>query len=158
MKKCEQSVKFIIPAIEGTIGNLLWTFERENVKMKGMCAFWIKRREKEMFCSNCGNQLGDTDLFCTKCGTPVRDREPERMIQPVYEKAEKNKKKNGWIVAILSSVAVVVLILLFVLIKISNEKVQKSFQNFRVEDGSDTDESDFDDYFGGFEEGEDYSF
>ena len=60
--------------------------------------------------------------------------------------------------AILSSVAVVVLILLFVLIKISNEKVQKSFQNFRVEDGSDTDESDFDDYFGGFEEGEDYSF
>lgn len=23
MKKCEQSVKFIIPAIEGTIGNLL---------------------------------------------------------------------------------------------------------------------------------------
>lgn len=111
-----------------------------------------------MFCSNCGNPLGDTDLFCTKCGTPVRDREPERMIQPVYETAGKPKKKNGWIVAILSSVAVVVLILLFVLIRISDKKVQKSFQNYRVEDGTDTDESDFGDYFSDFEDGEDYSF
>ena len=111
-----------------------------------------------MFCSNCGNPLGDTDLFCAKCGTSVQGRETERMIQPVYETAGKPKKKNGWIVAILSSVAVVVLILLFVLIKISDKKVQKSFQNYRVEDGTDTDESDFGDYFSDFEDGEDYSF
>ncbi|MBO5486942.1 MAG: zinc ribbon domain-containing protein [Eubacterium sp.] len=111
-----------------------------------------------MFCCNCGKPLGDTDLFCANCGAPVQERQPEWMIQPVYETEEKPKKKNGWIVAILSSVAVVVLILLFVLIKISDKKVQKSFQNYRVEDGTDTDESDFGDYFSDFEDGEDYSF
>ena len=31
-----------------------------------------------MFCTNCGQELGDDELFCTNCGTKVkRDEEPE---------------------------------------------------------------------------------
>lgn len=33
-----------------------------------------------MFCSHCGQQLGDKDNFCAECGTPVRRPDPTEVI------------------------------------------------------------------------------
>ena len=40
--------------------------------------------EKHMFCSQCGNQLKDSDRFCAKCGTPVV-KESELQEKPTGE-------------------------------------------------------------------------
>lgn len=33
-----------------------------------------------MYCSHCGQQLGDQDNFCAKCGTPVRQSDATQVI------------------------------------------------------------------------------
>lgn len=40
-----------------------------------------------MFCSNCGNKIGDGELFCGSCGTRVEDGESNQsgnIVTPVY--------------------------------------------------------------------------
>ncbi|MBA9079882.1 zinc-ribbon domain-containing protein [Rufibacter quisquiliarum] len=39
-----------------------------------------------MFCTKCGNAIGESDLFCSKCGTPTnRTEESKTEIQPEAE-------------------------------------------------------------------------
>ena len=43
---------------------------------------------KMAFCTNCGNQLGDTDKFCAKCGTAVRQNVPAAPVVPTAQPTE----------------------------------------------------------------------
>ena len=67
-----------------------------------------------MFCSNCGNEIGDDMAFCPKCGTAAGDESYEDETDYTEDdtvKVSKNKKsglfrnnKGGLIVAIIANV------------------------------------------------------
>lgn len=91
-----------------------------------------------MFCSNCGNQLGEQDKFCAACGAPVR-RESGNFVKtteesPVSrpERTEEKKKTIGLIVAI-SALALIVLLMLFVFVSVSGKRAERTFEKYKSE-------------------------
>ncbi len=91
-----------------------------------------------MFCSNCGNQLGDQDKFCAKCGTSVRGQIQQPVntseIMPVQQEEKTPvKKKSVWLILSLSVAAVIVLIILFVCVSVSEKRAGNTFKKYRSE-------------------------
>ena len=68
-----------------------------------------------MICKNCGNNIPDNVTFCSKCGTPVKQEN-----ETVKTVKNKNGRKKGLLIAIVSVTVVVAVILVAVFVSQRN--------------------------------------